>query len=94
MPRRAEAAPSRSGDGRLSGPPPTAAPARMAVTCPRRPVHRRKPHPYAGDPRLARVLAGLRAGEPLSTVDLAGEWGVSRRTAARILRAARDQLEQ
>ena len=53
-----------------------------------------KPHPYAGDPRLTRVLAGLRAGAPLSTADLAGEWGVSRRTAARILRAARDQLQQ
>jgi hypothetical protein len=52
----------------------------------------RKPHPYAGDPRLTRVMAGLRAGEPLTTVDLAGEWDVSRRTAARILRTARDQL--
>jgi hypothetical protein len=53
-----------------------------------------KPHPYAGDPRLTRALVGLRAGEPLSTADLAGEWGVSRRTASRVLRAARDQLQQ
>jgi len=50
------------------------------------------PHPYAGDQRLARAVAGLQNGEALSTASLAGEWGVSRRTAARILRAARDQL--
>jgi hypothetical protein len=53
-----------------------------------------KPHPYAGDARFARALAGLQVGEPLTTAGLAGEWEVSRRTAARILRAARDQLQQ
>lgn len=30
----------------------------------------------------------------LTTTGLAGEWGVSHRTAARILRAAREQLQQ
>ena len=52
-----------------------------------------KPHPYAGDVRLARTLAGLQAGELLTTAGLAGEWGVSRRTAARILRTAREMAE-
>ncbi len=51
-----------------------------------------KPHPYAGDERLARALAALRAGTSLSATALAAEWGVSRRTAERIIRAARDQL--
>jgi hypothetical protein len=48
-----------------------------------------KPHPYAGDERLARVLAALRAGARPSAADLAAEWDVSRRTAERIIRAAR-----
>ena len=52
-----------------------------------------KPHPYAGDERLAQVLVGLRAGVRASAVDLAEEWGVSRRTAERIIRAARAQIE-
>jgi hypothetical protein len=48
-----------------------------------------KPHPYAGDPRLARVLADLRSGNQPSAAGLAADWGVSRRTAERIIRAAR-----
>jgi hypothetical protein len=48
-----------------------------------------KPHPYAGDQRLDRVLAELRSGGRPSAPELATEWGVSRRTAARIIRAAR-----
>jgi predicted DNA-binding transcriptional regulator YafY len=46
-------------------------------------------HPYAGDERLAQVLAGLRAGQRPSAAILAGEWGVSRRTAERIIAVAR-----
>jgi hypothetical protein len=49
-----------------------------------------KPHPYAGDPRLDAVLAMLRRGVETSAAMLAGEWRVSRRTAERIIRAARD----
>jgi len=49
-----------------------------------------KPHPYADDPRLAAVLAVLRSGAEPSSSDLAAEWGVSQRTAERIIRAARD----
>jgi hypothetical protein len=52
-----------------------------------------KPHPYAGDARLARVLADLRSGARPSAADLAAEWGVSRRTAGRIIRAARALLQ-
>jgi hypothetical protein len=52
-----------------------------------------KPHPYAGDERLARVLADLRSGARASAPDLAAEWGVSRRTADRIIRAARAVLQ-
>jgi hypothetical protein len=48
-----------------------------------------KPHPYAGDRRLDRVLADLRSGAEPSAADLAAEWDVSRRTAERIIRAAR-----
>jgi hypothetical protein len=48
-----------------------------------------KPHPYAGNERLARVLTDLRSGARSSPVDLAAEWGVSRSTAERIIRAAR-----
>jgi hypothetical protein len=48
-----------------------------------------KPHPYAGDERLARVLADLRSGTRPSPADLAAEWNVSQRTAERIIRAAR-----
>jgi predicted DNA-binding transcriptional regulator YafY len=59
----------------------------------RRPGIPVKPHPYAGDERLAQVLVGLRAGVRPSAVDLAEEWGVSRRTAERIIRAARSQIE-
>ena len=53
-----------------------------------------KPHPYAGDERLARVLAALRAGTDPSAAALAAEWEVSRRTAERIIRAARALLQQ
>ncbi|MCW2935866.1 MAG: hypothetical protein JWM19_6828 [Actinomycetia bacterium] len=49
-----------------------------------------KPHPYAGDPRLAGVLAILRSGAEPSSQHLAAEWGVSQRTAGRVIRAARD----
>jgi hypothetical protein len=52
-----------------------------------------KPHPYAGDERLARVLALLRSGSRPSAAGLAAEWGTSRRTAERIIRAARDLLD-
>jgi hypothetical protein len=52
-----------------------------------------KPHAYAGDERLARVLADLRSGGHPSAADLAAEWDVSPRTAARIIRAARAVLE-
>jgi hypothetical protein len=48
-----------------------------------------KPHRYAGDERLARVLADLRSGVRPSPADLAAEWNVSQRTAERIIRAAR-----
>jgi hypothetical protein len=47
-----------------------------------------KPHPYAGDERLDRVLADLRSGAQPSVGALAAEWHVSRRTAERIIRAA------
>jgi hypothetical protein len=52
-----------------------------------------KPHPYAGDERLARVLSDLRSGARPSAADLAAEWGVSRSTAERIIRAARAVLQ-
>ncbi len=52
-----------------------------------------KPYPYAGDERLARVLADLRSGARPSAADLAAEWRVSRRTAERIIRAARAVLQ-
>jgi hypothetical protein len=52
-----------------------------------------KPHPYAGDERLARVLADLRSGVRPSAPGLAAEWNVSRRTAERIIRSARTLLE-
>jgi hypothetical protein len=52
-----------------------------------------KPHPYAGDERLARVLAELRAGGQPSSAELAAEWSVSQRTAERIIHAARSLLE-
>jgi len=48
-----------------------------------------KPHPYAGDERLARALADLRSGARPSATDLAAEWNVSPRTAERIIRAAK-----
>jgi hypothetical protein len=52
-----------------------------------------KPHWYAGDPRLDRVLTGLRSGAQPSSAQLAAEWRVSRRTAERIIRVARALLE-
>ncbi len=48
-----------------------------------------KPHPYAGDERLARVLAELRSGIRPSAAGLSAEWGTSRRTAERVIRTAR-----
>jgi hypothetical protein len=51
-----------------------------------------KPHPYAGDPRLAAAMQLLRSGTSPSTTALAAEWGVSQRTAERIVRTARDQF--
>jgi hypothetical protein len=51
-----------------------------------------KPHPYAGDERLGRVLAELRSGARPSAAGLAGEWNVSRRTAERIIHTARTLL--
>jgi len=52
-----------------------------------------KPHPYAGDERLEHVLAGIRSGIEPSAAGLAAEWNVSRRTAERIIRAARTLLQ-
>jgi hypothetical protein len=60
----------------------------------RKPGTPAKPHPYAGDRRLARVLAELRSGTRPSAAELAAEWNVSRRTAERIIRAARTQQQQ
>ena len=71
----------------------TAADSRPGMGGGRRPGIPVKPHPYAGDERLAQVLAGLRAGARPSAAELAGEWNVSRRTAERIIRAARAQIE-
>jgi hypothetical protein len=51
-----------------------------------------KPHPYAGDDRLERVLAELRSGAQPTAAQLADEWQVSRRTAERIIRTARTLL--
>jgi hypothetical protein len=51
-----------------------------------------KPHPYAGDERLTRVVADLRSGIELSSRELAAEWNVSQRTAERIIRTARALL--
>jgi hypothetical protein len=51
-----------------------------------------KPHPYAGDERLADVLAQLRGGAEPSSAELATQWNVSQRTAERIIRAARTLL--
>ena len=68
-------------------------PGRAAGTS-RAPPGPAKPHPYAGDERLDRVLADLRAGAQPSAAALAAEWGVSRRTAERIIRAARSLLQQ
>ncbi len=48
-----------------------------------------KAHPYEGDERLARVMSELRSGIRPSAARLAAEWGTSRRTAERIIRAAR-----
>jgi hypothetical protein len=53
-----------------------------------------KPHPYAGDQRLDVVLAMLRRGAEPSSDVLASEWDVSRRTAERIIRAARDAASE
>jgi hypothetical protein len=60
----------------------------------RKPGSRVKPYPYAGDERLDRVLADLRAGARPSAATLAAEWRVSRSTAERIIRAARSLLRQ
>lgn len=66
-----------SGGGRPPGTPSSAA----------------KPYPYAGDERLEAVMRLLRSGAEPSTAALAAEWRVSQRTAERIVRAARGQLE-
>jgi hypothetical protein len=66
-----------------------AADARPGTGGGRRPGTHGKPYPYAGDARLDRVLAELRAGIEPSAASLAAEWDVSRRTAERIIRAAR-----
>jgi hypothetical protein len=52
-----------------------------------------KPYPYAGDERLNQALAELRSGASPSATVLAGRWGVSRRTAERIIRSARALLQ-
>jgi hypothetical protein len=53
-----------------------------------------KPHMYAGDERLAQVLAEFRSGTQRSAAGLAAQWNVSRRTAERIIRAARTVRDQ
>ena len=53
-----------------------------------------KPHPYAGDQRLGHVLEELRSGAQPSAAVLATQWDVSRRTAERIIRAARDLVQE
>jgi hypothetical protein len=53
-----------------------------------------KPHPYAGDERLARVLAVLRSGAQPSAAALAAQWKVSPRTAERVIRAARALFQE
>jgi hypothetical protein len=58
------------------------------------PNPRPTPHPYAGDERLDRVLADLRANAQPYSATLAAEWRVGRSTAARIIRAARSLLRQ
>ena len=60
----------------------------------RKPGTQVKPHPYAGDGRVDRVLADLRANAQPSAATLAAEWSVSRRTAERIIRSARSLLQQ
>lgn len=52
-----------------------------------------KPYAYAGDERLVRVVAELRSGIQPSALGLAAEWDVSRRTAERIIRAAKTLFE-
>jgi hypothetical protein len=59
---------------------------------PGRPSPTAKPHPYAGDDRLARTLADLQAGGQPAAAGLAAEWDTSRRTAERIIKAARAVL--
>jgi hypothetical protein len=51
-----------------------------------------KPHPYAGDDRLARAVADIQSGAQPSAAGLAAEWGTSRRTAERIIKTARVHL--
>lgn len=51
-----------------------------------------KPHPYAGDERLAHVLGELRSGARPSSAELAARWNVSQRTAERIIRTAKALL--
>jgi len=48
-----------------------------------------KPHRYAGDQRLHDVQALLRDGREPAAAELAATWNVTRRTAERIIRAAR-----
>jgi hypothetical protein len=60
----------------------------------RRPGTGARPDPYAGDERLDRTLTVLRSGAQPSAAALAAEWNVSRRTAERIIAAARSLLPQ
>ena len=53
-----------------------------------------KPHPYAGDERLAHALAQLRLGAEPSSAELAGQWNVSQRTAERIIEVAPQPVSQ
>jgi hypothetical protein len=52
-----------------------------------------KPHLYAGDERLARIIADLRSGVRPSSAELAAKWNVSQRTVERIIRTARTLLD-
>ena len=60
----------------------------------RHPWRPRQAAPVRGRRRLARVLAGPRSGIEPSAAGLAAEWDVSRRTAERIIRAARAVHQQ
>ncbi|MGH3716267.1 MAG: helix-turn-helix domain-containing protein [Micromonosporaceae bacterium] len=56
------------------------------------PSTQRKPHPYADDPRLDQIRELLNAG--VRTAEIAARIGVSRRTASRLIKAAKNSSTQ